>query len=232
MSIYKSAINKPVTTILVFVGVMVMGLFSLQQLPIDQFPEIEPPFMTVTTTYPGANASDIETNVTEVLENSLNSIDGLDIMSSTSKDNMSVIILEMDWETDIDEAINDVRSSIDMVRDYLPEGCSTPLIFKFSTSSMPIIQYAVTAKESFAGLDKILNDVVMPQLNRVNGIGNISLAGSPERYVYVEIDQTKLDSYGIPLESVGNAISANNLALSSGTIKRGKAQYHLQGRSE
>ena len=97
---------------------------------------------------------------------------------------------------------------------------------------MPIVQYAITAKESYAGLEKILNDEVVPMLNKVNGIGNISLSGEPERYIYVDIDQEKLDAYKIPLETVGSAISANNLNLSSGTVKMDKEQYQLQVRSE
>jgi HAE1 family hydrophobic/amphiphilic exporter-1 len=232
MSIYKSAISKPVTTILIFVAVLVVGLFSLSKLPIDQFPEIEPPYITVMTTYAGASANEVETNVTKLLENSLNSVDGLKEMTSQSKDNMSLVMLEMEWGSNLDESINDVRSYIDMIKDMLPSGCSNPFIFKFSTSSIPIIQYAVTAKESYAGLDKILNNEVIPQLNRVDGIGNISLSGSPERYVYIDLDQEKLDAYNIALESVGNAISANNLNLSSGTVKMEKEQYQLQVRSE
>lgn len=232
MSIYKTAINKPVTTILIFVAVMVIGLFSLNKLPIDQFPEMEPPYVTVLTTYPGASASEIETNVSKIIENSLNSVDGLKEISSQSKDNMSMVMMEMEWGTDLDEVINDVRSYIDMLKDNLPDGCSNPFIFKFSSSSMPIIQYAITARESYAGLDKIMNDEVIPQLNRIDGIGNLSLSGSPERYIYVDIDQAKLDAYGIPLEMVGSAISANNLNLSSGTVKMDKEQYQMQVRSE
>lgn len=232
MSIFKTSINKPVTTALIFVAVMVMGLFSLQMLPIDQYPEIEPPYITVMTTYPGANASEVETNVTRLLENSLNSVDGLKELSSRSLDNMSMVTLELEWGTNLDEVINDVRSYIDMTKDNLPSGAHNPFIFKFSTSSMPIMMYSVTADASYAGLDKILNDVVMPQLNRVDGIGNISLAGAPERYVYVDIQQDKLDAYGLPLEAVGTAISSNNLNRSSGTVKMEKEQYQLQVRSE
>jgi len=232
MSIYKTAIDKPVTTLLIFVAVIVIGLFSLLRLPIDQFPEIEPPFISVMTTYPGASANEIETNVTRLLENSLNSVDGLKELNSSSRDNMSMVFLEFEWGTNLDEAINDVRSYIDMTKDNLPAGASNPFIFKFSSSAMPIIQFAVTANESYAGLDKILNDVVVPQLNRVDGIGNISISGAPERYVYVDIDQEKLDAYGIPLEMVGSAVSNNNLNLSSGTVKMEKEQYQLQVRSE
>ena len=232
MSIYKSAINKPVTTILIFVAVIIIGIFSFSKLPIDQFPEMEPPFATVMTTYPGASASEIETNVSKLMENQLNSIDGLKEITSSSKDNISMVFMEFKWGTDLDEVINDIRSSVDIIKDNLPEGCSTPFIFKFSSSSMPIAQYAITAEESYAGLDRILNDELLPLLNRVDGIGNLTLSGTPERYGYVELDQEQLDAYGIPLETVGNAISANNLNMSSGTLKMDKEQYQVQVRSE
>lgn len=232
MSIYKTSINKPVTTTLIFVALLIIGLFSLQKLPIDQFPEMDPPYVTVMTTYPGASASEIETNVTKIIENTLNSVEGLDEITSNSKDNMSIVMLKLEWGTDLDEVMNDVRSFIDMVKDDLPDGCMTPFIFKFSSSAFPILQYSITAEDSYPGLEKILNDDLIPILNRVPGIGNVSLSGAPDRHVYIEIDQEKLDAYGIPLEAVGNAVASNNLNLSSGTVKMEKEQYQLQVRSE
>ena len=232
MAIYKTAIKNPVTTVLVFVAVMIIGGFCFWQLPVDQFPEMDPPYVMVMTTYPGASASEIETNVSKIMENSLTSVDNLKHINSTSKDNVSLVVLELEWGCDITEAVNDVRSFCDMAKNNLPDGCSSPMVFKFSTSTMPICQYAITADESYAALDKILNDEVIPQLNQVNGIGNISISGAPDRYVYVDIDQEKLDAYGISLETVGQIISANNLNLSSGTVKMNKEQYQMQVRSE
>ena len=232
MAIYKTAIKKPVTTLLVFVAVMVIGVFSFLQLPVDQFPEMDPPYVMVMTTYPGASASEIETNVSKIMENNLTSVDNLKYINSTSKDNVSLVVLELEWGCDITEAVNDVRSFCDMAKNQLPDGCSSPMVFKFSSSTMPICQYAITADESYAALDKILNDEVIPQLNQINGIGNLSVAGAPDRYVYVDIDQQKLDAYGISLEQVGQVISANNLNLSSGTVKMDKEQYQMQVRSE
>ena len=232
MSIYKTAIRKPVTTVLIFAAVIIIGLFSLNRLPIDQFPEIDPPFVTVMTTYPGASAGEVETNVTRLIENSLNSIDGLKELTSSSRDNISIVFLEFEWGTNLDEISNDARSYLDMIRDNLPDGCSTPILFKLNTSMMPILQYYVLAKDSYPGLEKILNDEVVAILNRVDGIGTIGIAGAPQRYVYVDIDQAKLDAYGLPLELVGSAIGSNNLNLASGTIKMEKEQYHMQVRSE
>ncbi len=232
MSIYKSAINKPVTTALIFVAVIVIGVFSLMRLPIDQFPEMEPPYITVMTTYPGASASEIETNVTKIIENSLTSVDGLKELTSSSRDNMSVVSLELEWGSDRDEASNDIRSYIDMIKSNLPDGCSNPVMFKLNSSLMPIIQYSVMAKESYPGLEKIMNDEVVPQLNRINGIGTVSVSGAPDRYVYIDIDQAKLDGYGLTVEQIANAISTNNLNLSSGTVKMNKEQYQMQVRGE
>ncbi len=232
MAIYKTAINKPITTGLVFVAVIVLGLFSLSRLPIDQMPEMDPPYVTVMTTYAGANASEIETNITKLVENSLNSVDGLKNITSNSRDNISVVSLEFEWGSDIDEALNDIRSYVDLLYDNLPDGVSRPMILKLNSSAMPIMVYGFTAEESYSGLDRILEDNVVNVLNRVDGIGNITVSGAPERYVYIDLDPKQLDAYGIPLELVGNAISANNLDLASGTVKMGKEQYQMRVKGE
>ena len=232
MAIYKSAIEKPVTTALIFIAVIIIGIYSFLKLPIDQFPEMDPPYITVMTTYPGASASEIETNVTKYMENALTSVDHLKHITSQSKDNISMVTLQLEWGSNMDEAVNDVRSFVDMTKNNLPDNCGTPMIFKLSTSSMPVCMYSITADETYPGLDKILNDEVIPQLNQVDGIGNISLSGSPDRYIYIDIDQQKLDAYGLTLEQVGQVVQANNLNLSSGTIKMPQEQYQMQVRSE
>ena len=232
MAIYKTAINKPITTGLIFVAVIVLGLFSLSRLPIDQMPEMDPPYVTVMTTYAGANASDIETNITKILENSLNSVDGLKNITSNSRDNISVVTLEFEWGSNIDEALNDIRSYVDLIFDNLPDGVSRPMILKLNSSAMPIMVYGFTAKESYSGLDRILEDNVVNELNRIDGIGNITVSGAPQRYVYIDLDPKQLDAYGISLEQVGQAISANNLDLASGTVKMGKEQYQMRVKGE
>ena len=232
MAIYKTAIQKPVTTALIFVAVIVVGIYSFMKLPVDMFPQMDPPYITVMTTYPGASASEMETNVTKYMENALTSVDHLKHITSQSKDNMSVVVLELEWGANMDEAVNDVRSYVDMTKSNLPDNCGTPMIFKLSTSAMPVAQYSTTADETYAGLDKILNDEVIPQLNHIDGIGNISLSGAPDRYVYINIDQQKLDAYGLTIEQVGQVVQANNLNLSSGTVKMPQEQYQMQVRSE
>ena len=232
MAIYKTAINKPITTGLIFVAVIILGLFSLSRLPIDQMPEMDPPYVTVMTTYAGANASEIETNITKIIENSLNSVDGLKNITSTSRDNLSVVTLEFEWGENIDEALNDIRSYVDLIYDNLPDGVSRPMILKLNSSAMPILIYGFTANESYPGMNRILEDNVVNVLNRIDGIGNITVSGAPERYVYIDLDPKQMDAYGLSLEQVGNAISVNNLDLASGTVKMGKEQYQMRVKGE
>ncbi len=228
MSIYKNAVNKPITTLMVFAAVIVMGLYSLRYIPVDLFPEMDPPFISVMTTWPGANASDVETNVTRPLEDSFNTVDNLKEITSTSSDNLSVINLEFDWGVDLNEASNDVRDAIDLLFGSLPDEVNRPTIFKFSMSMIPIVFYAITAEESYAGLDKILEERIINPLNRIEGIGSVMLVGSPQRRVYVEADPLKLEAYNLTIEQIGNAIRAENMNMPAGNLKMGMMDYQFR----
>ena len=129
MSLYSTAVKKPITTALCFVAVVVIGLFSLTRLSIDLLPNIETNTIMVLTSYPGASTADIETNVTKIMENTLNTVSDLKDISSQSKENLSIVTLEFEYGTDIDVATNDVRDKIDMIRSTLPDNAGTPVPF-------------------------------------------------------------------------------------------------------
>jgi hydrophobic/amphiphilic exporter-1 (mainly G- bacteria), HAE1 family len=232
MSIYKSAVNKPITTLMVFAAVVVMGIYAFTRIPVDLYPELDPPYISVLTTYPGANASDIEVNVTKVLEDAFNTVDMVKEVTSISSDNISVITLEFSWEADLNEATNEIRDVTDRIYSQLPEGIDRPTIFKFNTNMMPIVFYAVTAKESYPGLDKILDERIINPLNRVNGVGSVGMIGAPRRVVYVEVDPRKLDAYHMTVEQIGNVIAAENMNMPSGNIKMGRMDYQLRVQGE
>lgn len=232
MSIYKSAVNKPITTIMIFTAIIVAGIYSLINMPVDLYPEIEPPFISVMTTYAGANAADIETNITKQLEESLNSVDGLKEVTSTSFDNLSIINLEFEWGTNLDEANNDVRDVTDRLFDYLPEGADRPTIFKFNTNMMPILVYAITAEESYPGIEKLIDEKIINPLNRIEGLGSVGMMGAPLRVIYVDADPRKLDAYNLTVEQLGNTIAAENLNMPSGNVKMGRTDYQLRIQGE
>ncbi len=232
MSIYKSAVNKPITTFMVFTAIVVMGIYSLVQIPVDLYPEMDPPFISVMTTYVGANAGDIEANVTKQLEDALNSVDKMKEITSTSSDNLSIVNLEFEWGTNLDEATNDIRDVVDRIIDFLPDGVERPTIFKFNTSMMPIVFYAVTAKESYPGLEKLLDEKIINPLNRIEGIGSIGMMGAPRRVVYVDADPRQLDAYNLTIEQIGNLIAAENMNMPSGNVKMGSLDYQLRVQGE
>uniref|UniRef100_UPI004055B381 efflux RND transporter permease subunit n=1 Tax=Alistipes sp. TaxID=1872444 RepID=UPI004055B381 len=232
MNIYESAVRKPISTCLIFIGVIVFGLFSLKNLAVDQFPDIEIPMISVITTYPGANAADIETNITRILEDNLNTVEGLKDMTSKSSDNFSMVTLEFEYGYDLTEAANDIRDAVSRTQTLLPDDVEYPTIFKFSTSMIPVMMLAVTAEESYPALNKILDDKLVNVLNRVDGVGAVSVMGSPEREVQVNVDPRKLEAYGLTIEQLGQIIAAENVNIPAGTIDIGNNTFNLKADGE
>ena len=232
MSIYRKAVNNPVTTSLIFIALAIFGVFSLINISLDRFPKFDANVVMVMSSYPGASAEDIETNLTKVLENSLNGVSDLKNLSSTSKENISLITLEFIEGVDIDVATNDVRDKLDMVNSVLPDGASLPVIFKFSADDMPIMIMAATADESLQALEKILDDKVATPLARVSGVGTVSIAGAPQREIQVYCDPNKLEAYGLTVAGISGIIAAENRNVPSGSIDIGSNAYSLRVEKE
>ena len=232
MSIYRKAVNNPVTTSLVFIALAIFGIFSLVNISLDRFPKFDANVVMVMSSYPGASAEDIETNLTKVLENSLNGVSDLKDMSSTSKENISLITLEFVEGVDIDVATNDVRDKLDMVNSVLPDGASLPVIFKFSADDMPIMIMAATADQSLQALEKILDDKVATPLARVSGVGTVSISGAPQREIQVYCDPNKLEAYGLTIAGISSLIAQENRNVPSGSIDIGSNSYSLRVEKE
>ena len=232
MSIYRTAVNKPVTTALVFIAFAIFGIFSFMKTSIAQFPDFDANVILVMSSYPGASAADIETNLTKVLENGLNGVSDLKDMTSKSKENISIITLEFNYGVDIEEATNNVRDKLDMISSTLPDQASTPVIFKFSADDMPILILSATAEESLPGLDKILDDKVTTPLSRVKGVGTVSVSGAPTREIQVYCDPDKMQAYGLSIAAVSNIIAAENRNIPSGSIDIGSETFSLRIQKE
>ena len=231
-SIYRKSVNNPVTTALVFIALAIFGVFSLINISLDRFPKFDANVVMVMSSYPGASAEDIETNLTKVLENSLNGVSDLKNMTSTSKENMALITLEFVEGVDIDVATNDVRDKLDMVNSVLPDGVSLPVIFKFSADDMPIMIMAATANQSYQALEKILDEKVATPLARVSGVGTVSIAGAPQREIQVYCDPNKLEAYGLTVAGISQIIASENKNVPSGTIDIGSNAYSLRVEKE
>ncbi|MEG1554487.1 MAG: efflux RND transporter permease subunit, partial [Rikenellaceae bacterium] len=232
MKIYETSVKKPISTILIFIGVIVFGLFSLKGLSIDLYPEMDIPAITVMTSYPGANAADIETNISRILEDNLNTVDNLDKITSKSSDNISLIQLEFEWGSDLDAAANDVRDVIGRVQSLLPEEAETPTIFKFSSSMIPVVILYATAEESYPALNKILDDKLVNTLNRIDGVGAVSLMGVSEREVQINVDPRKMEAYNLSVEQLGQIIKMENIDTPSGNIDIGQQTLSIRSKGE
>lgn len=232
MKLYESSVKKPITTSLIFIAIIVLGLFSLSKLSIDQMPEIEMNTAIVLVTYPGASAEDVENNVVKPLESALSTVSDLKKLTSTSKENTAIVSVEFNWGIDLDAAVNDMRDKIEMIKSFLPDGCSNPMILKLSTDMMPITIISATADESTAALYKILDDAVANPLNRINGVGSVSISGAPKREIVINCDPTKLEAYNLTVEQIGSMIAYENVSTPGGSIDVGSQTYSLRMEGE
>ena len=234
MSIYRTAVNNAVTTALVFVALAVFGIFSLLNISINNFPDFDSNVIMVMASYQGASAEDIETNVSKVLENSLNAVEDLKHIQSTSKENISLVMLEFNYGVDIDVATNDVRDKLELVSAQLPDGASSPMIFKFSADMMPIMILSATADAdiSYNALEKILDDRVATPLARVSGVGTVSVSGAPKREIQIFCDPHKLEAYNLTIAQISQIIAQENRNLPSGSIDIGSNYYTLRVEQE
>jgi HAE1 family hydrophobic/amphiphilic exporter-1 len=182
--------------------------------------------------YQGAAAEDIEQNVTKPLENTLNSVEHLKHITSKSRENTSVITLEFEYGYDIDVLTNDVRDKLDMVSSSLPDDCQTPIIFKFSTDMIPICLLSVEAKESMAGLYKILDDQVANPLARIDGVGTVSISGAPKREIHIYVDPNRLEAYNLSVEQISSVIGTENKNTPGGSFDVGSDTYSLRVKGE
>lgn len=228
MKPYEVAVKNPVGTALIFIGVVLIGLMFYRQLPIDLYPNIDLNIVSVMTSYSGAGAEDVEANITRPLEDVLNSTEKLKQITSQSKDGMSMIMLEFEFGTDMDEVMNDVRDKVDMISGFLPDGTEDPMILKFSSDMIPVVILSATAEESAGALYKILDEQVANPLNRIPGIGTVSVSGAPQREVQVNVVPQKLEAYNLSLEQIAQVIATENVNVPAGNFDIGSQTYMLR----
>lgn len=232
MKLYQLGVNRPVTTAMIFIAVMVFGIFSYIRLPVDLFPEIEAPVVTVITSWSGASAQEVERNLTEPLENTLSMVPNLNEIYSESLDNASVVVLEFDWGMDMLEISDDVRDAVSRARQFLPEGADEPIIQKFDAGAIPVIILSVTAEESYDDLETILEDRVVAPMNRIPGVGAVNIAGAPVREVQILIDPVRFEAYHLDIQQVAQILGAENVTVPAGRLDLGALTYNLRTNSE
>lgn len=213
---------------MIFVAILVIGVFSLTKLPLDLMPNMEFPSLTVITVYPGASAIEVEEQVSKPLEAVLSSAENLVEIKSISKENVSFIQLRYEWEEDITAAANNARDLLELVKSRMPSQAYTPIIYKINASMMPILGYAVNADENYNGLEEIVEDQIASALRKVDGVGTVIYLGQPQREIRVEIDPTRMQAYGMSVAQLSMMLKANNINVPSGFVTESAYDFSVR----
>jgi HAE1 family hydrophobic/amphiphilic exporter-1 len=228
MSLPEFGVRRPVTNLMIFSGIIVIALYSLMNLGVDLMPEIEPPAITVISVYPGANPEDVETKVTEPLENQLATTPGLDKIYSRCLEGLSLITLKFNWGTNLDEASNDIRDRIDRAKKFLPDipdEMDDPSIFKFNTAMIPILFIGFSADRSYPDLYDLVDKRIVDELKQIPGVGTVTLQGGLQRQINIWIDRMRLEAYGFSILDVEDILKKENFTQPAGSVKYGLTDY-------
>lgn len=228
MNISEVSIRRGITFFMIYILIVGAGLFGLSQLKIDLYPDMDLPFVAIFTTYEGVGPEDIENVLTRPLEEAVISVEGVEQVSSTSRTGISVIFVEFTWGTDINVGENDIRKSIDMVRDYLPTDASEPITFAFNPSMQPILIFNVASDElGEVELKKVLTEQAQPRLERLEGVASVSISGGTEREIQILIDPYRLAANKLSMDQIKSAVGMANLDIPGGLLEEGRNEFSV-----
>ena len=232
MSITKTTLRHPVLTLIVFVLLLIMGLFTLKNVSISLMPDVDYPYLTVSTSYQNAGPQSVEKSITKILESQLVSVSGLKKITSTSSEGRSSISLEFNYGTDLDIATNNVRDKIDRVMRSLPDDAGTPTIFKMDSDSMPIMRIAINGNRSRNELREIADNTITDLIEQTDGVAEATVYGGRDKIARVELLQNRMSAYGITITEVYSALAKQNLELGGGKITEGAYDYTIRTTGE
>ncbi len=228
MSITEVAVKRPLFITVVFVVLILFGLISYNQLSYNLLPKFEANVVSVMTTYRGASADEVETNVTKHIEDAVSAIEGLDQINSTSQEGVSSVIIQLKQGISVDLAQQEAQRKVEQVISLLPDDADRPVINKFSTDEIPVLRMGVTANLSPSELYDLIDDKLKPQLSNVTGVGQVTIIGGTERQIQVNISQDKLKAYHLSISQVSAAINNANTSYPAGQVKTQEDQLSIR----
>jgi len=227
MKLTDSSIRRPVTTAMVVLALVVFGVIGVTRMQVDFYPDVTFPMVVVATVYPGAGPLEVESEVTDPMEEGLGTIGGLTDITSTSSENISAITLQFDWGTNLDAAASDIRDRLDMVQADLPDDVQKPFVFKFDPSMMPVLQLGMAGEIDETELAEIADEVV-ERLQRVPGVAAVNMGGQAVRQVQVELDLREFAASGVTTDAFAMALKAQNLNFPIGSISTNDQRYLIR----
>jgi HAE1 family hydrophobic/amphiphilic exporter-1 len=227
MSVAQKVVNRPTTVFIIFLLLIGLGFFALVNLHIDLYPEISPPYLVVITRYPGASPEEIERAIVRPMEAALSTISSLEKVTSISSKGSGSVIMQFTYGTDLADASNSVRDSLERIRVSRPTGADSPMIFKFDPSMIPIMGLMVRGNRSQEELREIAENIIVPRIEQTPGVATASLNGGREKIIKVEIPQSRLEAYGLTVTQIQTMLAANNTQVAAGTITEEGMSYIL-----
>ena len=232
MSIARKNLEHPVLVLIVFALLAAVGLFTLKNVALGLFPDIDSPYVMVSATYANAGPESVEKTVTEILEGALISVNGLKNLYSTSTESGSSIQLEFNYGIDIESAVNDIRDKLGRVQRQLPDAVNSPTIFRFNGDSKPIMRIAVRGNRSLSDIKEMAEDTISDIFEQADGVAEASVMGGKTKIVRIELDQNRLAAYGFTVSQVSAALAKQNLDLGGGKLNEGQKDYVVRTTGE
>jgi len=227
MRISDTSIRRPVATAMIAIGLIVFGVIGINRMRVDLFPNVTLPVIAVATIYPGAGPLEVESEVTEIMERQLGTIPNLREITSRSLENVSVIMLQFEWGTDLDAASSDIRDRIDMAQAFLPDEVNKPFVLKFDPSMMPVVNLTLSGNIDETELREIAEEI-RTSLQRVAGVASVGVAGGRKRQVQIIVDLRRLAQAGITNEQFINSLKAQNLNYPIGSVSTKEQRYLIR----
>ncbi|WP_319559068.1 efflux RND transporter permease subunit [Marispirochaeta sp.] len=224
----KTLIHRPLTVLTVFVLLTLLGLFMVNTLPVDLFPDTDLPVIYILTTYDGAGPEEVESELTDPLEDQFYTLESLESITSTSSEGSSAILLEFAYGTDLEEIKNDMRDKIDRIKNALPDGADEPIMMEFDPNEMPILTVSLQGDLNIEELYTLAEDLVQPGLEQVPDVSNVDISGGRDRIVAVTVSARRLDALGLDVSTIGNALASQNLSMGAGSATASGMEYQIR----
>ncbi|HZJ82302.1 MAG TPA: efflux RND transporter permease subunit [Clostridia bacterium] len=228
MNLSEVSIKRPITTLMIILIVVIFGIVSLFKLPIDLLPSFEIPVAIVSTNYQGVGPQEMENLVTRPLEESIATVGNIESISSITSEGQSVVIVQFAFGTDMDFAALEMREKIDLIKGFLPDEASAPMVLKIDLNAQPIVQISLSNSGDLAVSQSIAEDMIKPRLERLEGVASVEITGGYENQIQINVKNEKMHGYGLTTDYIAKIIGGENLNLPGGEVQKGNQELTIR----